>query len=158
MIAQARNTLYSMLYNKSLTNHTIALSVAVGIFFAFSPFIGLKTLMIFATYRPLGLNLPILCLSSSADNLFTMFFINNTSYCVGYCLLHHILNFDPGWNIQLEKIWGSGNICVWSFIIGGIVLGLIIALASYYIARYSISHWRKVHHSDGSYYSNLEHS
>jgi len=109
----------------------LALSFAIGIFIAFSPFPGGHTVMMFAAHWLFKLNFPILFLSTSFNNPWTLIPFFLFDYSFGHWLVHSFLGFSPTWVISLEKLFGSGNICLWSFLIGGNVLGIVAALISY---------------------------
>lgn len=109
----------------------LALSFAVGIFIAFSPFPGGHTAMMLAARWALGLNFPILFFATSLNNPWTMVPFYALDYSFGYWFVRSALGWQPSWIISLEKIFGSGTICLWSFLIGGGVLGLLAAGISY---------------------------
>ena len=52
-------------------------------------------------------------------------------YFWGYWFLHTFLKINPEWTISFARIFGSSEICIWSFIIGGSILGVFFALLSY---------------------------
>jgi len=56
-------------------------------------------------------------------------------YAFGYWLVHNLLGLNPTWVISLAKLFGSGTICLWSFLIGGNILGIAAALICYPIMR-----------------------
>ncbi len=111
--------------------HRLALSCSVGFYIAFSPFPGAHTIiMIFAKWL-LNLHFPLLFLTTSFNNPWTMIPFYSGGYLFGYWLIHVVLDLHPRWTVSLAKILGSGRICLWSFLIGGNVLGLISACISY---------------------------
>ncbi len=109
----------------------LALSFAVGIFIAFFPFPGGHTVMMFGARWLFGLNFPVLLLATSFNNPWTLVPFYSFDYCFGYWFVHSFLGFSPSWIISLGKIFGSLKICLWSFFIGGIVLGTIFSFLSY---------------------------
>src|SRR3989338_2766075 len=82
-----------------------------------------------------GLNFPILFIATSFNNPWTMIPFFSFDYIFGYWVTHSLFGLNPSWILSLEKIFGSGKICIWSFIIGGNVLGIVAALASYPYAK-----------------------
>ena len=52
-------------------------------------------------------------------------------YAFGYWFTHSLLGWDPSWVISLARIFGIGKICIWAFLIGGNILGIVAAVASY---------------------------
>ena len=124
----------------ALTSNTspkkLAQSFCMGIYIAFSPFPGMHTVMMFAATALFGLNFPILFFSTSFNNPWTMIPFFLSDYYFGHWLLHSFLKWNPGLSISLEKIFGSGEICLPSFLIGGNILGIACACASYPIMLY----------------------
>ncbi|MBU4270167.1 DUF2062 domain-containing protein [Candidatus Dependentiae bacterium] len=106
-------------------------SFCTGIYIAFSPFPGLHTGMMFAAKFLFKLNFPILFLATSFNNPWTMVAFYSFDYFFGYWLIHTFLGFNPTWTISLARIFGSGKICIWSFLVGGNILGLLFAFAFY---------------------------
>ncbi len=113
----------------------LALSTAMGFYIAFSPFPGCHTIMMIISKWLLNLNFPILFIFTSINNPWTIVPFFSFDYVFGYWLTHNFLGWSPGWTISLAKIFGSGKICLWSFFIGGNVLGIISGIIVYPIAR-----------------------
>lgn len=118
---------------------SLALTMAWGLYIAFSPFPGLHSVMILSVKWWLGLNLPMLFIFASINNPWTMIPFYSLDYVFGYWLLHNFLGFNNLWNISLDKIWGPSKICVWSFFVGGNVIGIVVAILSYPISKYVFS-------------------
>jgi len=106
-------------------------SFCTGIFIAFSPFPGGHTIMMLIAKYLFDLHFPTLFISASINNPWTMIPFFTFDYAFGYWFVHSLLGFNPGWNISLAKIFGSGSICVWSFFVGGMVLSICTALICY---------------------------
>ncbi len=127
------------LFRKGLNSNndpkTLAFSFCLGIYIAFSPFPGAHTIMMVLAKFLFRINFPILFIATSFNNPWTMIPFFSFDYFFGYWFTHSILGLTPGWVISLEKIFGSGSICVWSFIIGGNVLGIFAGIASYPFAK-----------------------
>ena len=117
-----------------LMPHQLALSCAWGVYIAFSPFPGLHTVMMFIIKWLFGLHFPLLFLVTSLNNPWTMIPFFSGDYLFGYWLVHDILKWEPGWHLSLEKIFGSGSICLWSFFVGGNILGIISGVITYPLA------------------------
>lgn len=109
----------------------LTLSFCIGIFIAFSPVPGGHTIMMFIAKWLFKINFPILFISTSINNPWTIMGFYSLDYAFGYWFIHNLLGFNPSLAIPLTKIFGSGKICVWSFIIGGNILGLIFAILAY---------------------------
>ncbi len=52
-------------------------------------------------------------------------------YAFGYWVVHSLIGWHPDWHISLAKLFGSGSICIWSFLVGGNIIGIVAALVSY---------------------------
>jgi uncharacterized protein (DUF2062 family) len=111
--------------------HELALAFAVGIYVAFFPLPATHTVIIFLIYWLTGLNFPILFITASINNPWTAVPFYSMDYFFGYWVVHDLLGLSPAWSISLEKLLGSGKICLWSFIIGGNLLGVSLALFFY---------------------------
>jgi len=117
----------------------LTLSFCMGIYIAFSPFPGMHTVMMFAATYLFRLNFPILFFATSFNNPWTMVPFFASDYYFGKWFLHYFLNWKPTLSISLEKIFGSGEICILSFLIGGNILGIACACLSYPIMLYMFS-------------------
>lgn len=113
------------------TPERLALSFCVGIYIAFSPFPGCHTIMMVIFKYFLNLHFPTLFIATSINNPWTMIPFFSGDYVFGYWLIHSFLGFDPGWGFSFARLFGSGKICLWSFLIGGNVLGIAASLLCY---------------------------
>lgn len=118
-------------FTQGWTVEKLTLSSCIGIYIAFSPFPGGHTIIMLLARWLFNINFPILFITSSINNPWTMVPFFTLDYFFGYWLIHTFLGINPGWSISLAKIFGSGEICVWSFLIGGNILGIIVAFLSY---------------------------
>ena len=109
----------------------LTLSFCIGVYIAFSPFPAGHTIMMFLFKWMFNLNFPILFVATSINNPWTMVAFYSLDYFFGYWFVHVLMGFNPGWAISLAKIFGSGKICVWSFFIGGNILGILAAIIAY---------------------------
>lgn len=123
--------LFSKALREGWTAQQLAKSVSIGLYVALCPFPGAHTLLMLGLKWLLRLNLPILFITASINNPWTMVPAYSLDYAFGYWLVHHVFGLTPGWSISLERIFGSGSICVWSFFVGGNILGLLAAAISY---------------------------
>ena len=123
------------IFNRELNNggspEKLALSVAIGLFIAWSPFIGGHMIMILISRWFFNLNFPVLFISASLNNPWTMVFFYTFGYFFGYWFTHSFLGWNPSWSISLVKIFGVGKLCLWSYLIGGTLLGVLCALVFY---------------------------
>ncbi len=119
----------------------LALSFCMGIYIAFSPFVGFHTLMTFGIVWMLGLNLAVTFAGSVLlHNPWTTIPIYALDYIFGEWLLKTIcgldtLSMNPSWmgmiNESLCSYLGLSHIAFWSFMIGGNVLGIVASFALY---------------------------
>lgn len=122
---------FKKIVNAGTSPQKLALSFAIGAYIAFSPFPGLHAVMMFFLNWLLGLNFPILFLATSINNPWTIIPFYSVDYIFGHWLVHNFLGWNPSFCISLEKFFGSGKVCITSFLIGGNVLGIAAALLSY---------------------------
>ncbi len=127
--------------------HKLALTCSVGIYIAFSPFPGGHTLLMLAFKWLLGLNLPVLFIVASINNPWTMIPFFTLDHYFGYWLVHTIFELNPPWTWSLAHIFGSGSVCLWSFLIGGNILGILGFLLGYplFLLLFNFVHARNTH-------------
>jgi uncharacterized protein (DUF2062 family) len=113
------------------TTKKLTLSFCIGMYIAFSPVPGGHTVMMLAAKWLFDLNLPVTFMASSLNNPWTMIPFFSLDYAFGYWFLHHLIGWNPTLVIPLTKIFGSGKICLWSFFIGGNILGIMAAITCY---------------------------
>lgn len=119
----------------------LAFACSVGIFIAFWPFIGIHWLLTIVLAWVFRLNIAVVYAAAHVvNNPFTMIPIYLAGYATGLFVTNTLLGIDllphnPTWmqwlNVKLACL-GIPNISLWSFLIGGHVLGLFIALIAYY--------------------------
>ncbi len=139
-------------------NDKLALGCSIAIYIAFCPFIGFHTIMTFLFSWLCGLNVALLLtVSMLINNPWSMIPIYSMGYWCGdqLCMLigfnHHAYN--PQWIIMANK-WIHHYIAwegfsFWTFMIGGNIVGLLLALISYPIIAwltrtFNSSHREKV--------------
>jgi hypothetical protein len=124
----------------------LALSFCVGNFIAFSPFLGLHTAMVFVFSWLFKLNLGVvLATSMMINNIWTLVPIYIADYIVGYWLMHRVIGLNvlltnPSWmnagwmssiNSFFEQKLNVARPCLWSFLIGGNLLGFFTSILLY---------------------------
>jgi uncharacterized protein len=119
----------------------LALSFCIGNYIAFSPYIGLHTAMVFFAVWFFSLNLGItFAAACGINNLWTLVPIYSADYIFGYWLVHKVMHLDgllytPQWlkyvNYFFEQNLGISSPCLWSFLIGGNILGILTSLILY---------------------------
>ena len=119
--------------------HKFALACAMGVYVAFSPFIGLHTAMVLILSWVFALNFTImLTVSWAINNPWTMVPV----YGVGYVFGDWFLNlfginhsFNPAWltewNTWLAQKIELQNFSFWGFLVGGNILGVGLAFIVY---------------------------
>jgi uncharacterized protein (DUF2062 family) len=127
----------------------LSFSVAISVFIAFSPFVGFHTLMAFAFAWFFALNVGILlALSNGINNPWTMLPIYATDHVVGDNILSWLgidsMQLNPNWisalNDWLFNHTGIQGLKLWSFLIGGNLLSVLLALIIYPIVRYILAY------------------
>lgn len=123
----------------------LARSVSLGNFIAFSPFLGIQTLLIFGLGKLLRLNITVIfTVVYVVNNPWTMIPIAALDYSIGHWLTETVFKLDlmrynPSWmawvnnkiGYYLVQYLGIAELCFWCFIIGGMVVASVISLASY---------------------------
>ncbi len=118
----------------------LALSTSLGIFIAFSPFVGLHTLMAVGLCWLLSFNFAVtMAVSSLINNPWTMVPVYGCDYVFGKwlsCLCKiDLINFAPGFFLGLFEPVGSylgfSGHSIWTFFVGGNVLSVLLAIIMY---------------------------
>lgn len=123
----------------------VALACGLAMYIAFSPFLGLHTLMLLASGWLLNLNIPLLiAVSYIVNNPWSMIPIFAAGYAVGYLILHTWLGFplldaNPWWmahvNEYLQYYLNLPNVSFWAFMLGANLLGIILGIITYFVAH-----------------------
>ena len=119
----------------------LAISFCIGNYIAFSPFIGLHTVMVFIAAWLFSLNFPVTFAEAyGINNLWTAVPIYTADYIFGYWLVHKVIHlngllYNPHWfNLMcqfFEQKLGLVKPCIWSFLIGGNLLGILTSIILY---------------------------
>jgi len=122
----------------------LAVAFCVGTFVAFSPFIGLHTLLMIIIAWFCHLNFAMIYLASHIfNNPITTIPLYWADYRVGIWFCDHILGYiptNPVWmewiNTQLSYYTGLSGMSLWAFIIGGNLLGAAVSVMLYPLIRW----------------------
>jgi uncharacterized protein (DUF2062 family) len=126
---------------KERSPRKLSLSCCLGIYIAFSPFIGLHTIMIFFFSWLFKLNPSVtFTVSYLLNNPCTMVPLYAIDYLFGdwflsFILGNNFLMFNPSWmswiNQPLTYYTGIRDLSFWSFMVGGNLLGIIVSVILY---------------------------
>ncbi len=132
--------LFTRLISYERCMHTLTLSCCMGIYIAFSPFVGFHTAMVFLFSWIFALNFAVmLTVSMFINNPWTVmpgygagpFFCDPPLFRGG---LNHY-KWNPSWiisaNSWIKSNIGFGGISFWAFMIGGNILGIGLSLGCY---------------------------
>lgn len=125
--------------------HTILRSWLVGTFIAFSPFVGLHSVMALLGTWLLQLNVVIVfAVAYGINNPWTMIPIYLFEYAVGYTLVHRLLAIplekaNPAWmvsvNEYVRRYVPIKGLSFWAFLIGGHIVSLVAVGISYIVVK-----------------------
>ncbi len=136
------------LLNYERCAHKLSLSCCVGIYIAFSPFVGFHTAMVFLFSWLFALNFAvILSVSMFVNNPWTMVPVYGAGHLFGdwvlsVCGVNHY-DWNPTW-IKLCNEWltskvGLSGFSFWAFMIGGNILGVSLSIACYPVIKRCMS-------------------
>ena len=129
----------------------LAISFVIGNYIAFSPYLGLHSIEVIIFSWLLNLNMPLTFFAAyGINNPWTVLPIYTADYMVGYWFVHSCLKLDtlkwnPVWLDQfIHHIEGQFNVtcpCIWSFLIGGNLLGIGTSIVLYPVMKYLFKSW-----------------
>ena len=127
----------------------LAWSVTLGLFIAFSPYLGIQTVLVFVLSFLLRANSAVaFIVLYTVNNPWTMIPIAALDYLFGRWLLETMLGlnleiYDPSWMVWvntkisfLTAYLGIKKIIFWYFFIGGNIIACLVAIASYPFMKY----------------------
>jgi len=153
---------------KERSPHKLTISCCLGVFIAFSPYIGFHTLMIFLFSWLFSLNLALTFASTYLlNNPWTMVPLYAIDNFFGDWVLRAMFGinshaYNPTWltwvNDQLAHYTGLTGISFWGFMVGGNLLGIIFSVILYpillvffrRITKQTISQKSKPYHEDNN--------
>jgi uncharacterized protein len=138
--------LFKQLMNMHYSPARQAFSVSCGVYIAFSPFVGLHTLMTICLAWAFRLNgVVMMGVSWLINNPLTMVPVYLIDYLVGLKIVGWLgieNSQNPVWmqsiNDFLKAQLNLPEISVWAFLIGGNILGIVAGIVIYPIVLYNI--------------------
>ena len=124
----------------------ISLGFALGLLVGMSPFMGLHTAIAVLLAALLKWNKFSAALAVWISNPFTAPVIYGLTYLIGAKVLSYENSYTlpPQFNLDaLLDIIRSAPEIIWVFIIGGVVIGIPLAIAGYFCAYFAIFEYRK---------------
>lgn len=149
------NKLIGFIEKTGVSAQKFAWSIALGTYLAFSPFLGIQTILVFIFSFLLRANSMIVFTAVYAiNNPWTMIPILLFEYMLGSWLVHSLmgLNLDAynPWFIEwvdvritpyLTPYIGVKKLCFWCYFIGGNIIAIPLAIAAYFAAkRFALKH------------------
>jgi hypothetical protein len=131
---------FEQLVLKERSPRKLALSFCVGVYISFSPFVFMHTVMVFIFSWLFSLNLPAVWAGAFVNNPWTMVPCYAAGYVVGEFCLGTVCgvntvasnpSFMTGINSSLTYYTGMKGVSLWSFLIGGNLLGLVLGVMLY---------------------------
>ncbi len=122
--------------------HKIALSFAVGVYIAVSPFFGIHTILAIVVSLIFRLNKISTIAGSWVNMPWSAPFVYYFEYKLG-CLItgvHARFHLKP---FTLEHYLESGRNAFWSIFIGSVITGVVLSIVFYFIVRYLIELYRR---------------
>lgn len=131
---------FEQLVIKERSPRKLAISFCVGVYISFSPFVFLHTVMVFLFTWLFRLNLPAVWAGAFVNNPWTMVPCYAAGYMVGEFSLGTVCGIDtaainPSWmgglNESLTYYTGMKAVSLWSFLLGGNLLGIVLGVMLY---------------------------
>jgi len=122
----------------------LALSVCVGLYISFSPFLLMHTAMVLGFSWFFSLNMAAVFAGAVVNNPWTMIPCHTAGYLVGEFFLRTVCRVDPmslnpGWmsfiNESIFNVTGIRGISFWSFMIGGNLLAIVVSVMLYPVLK-----------------------
>lgn len=152
MIKNLFKTLYSQLKSDLHCPHKMALSICMGIYIAFSPFIALHTVMVMLAAWLLPLNGAVMfAISNVINNPWTLIPVYGLDYLCGQTIFYWLgidgAALNPEWmngiNTYMQNYIALPHFSFWTFMVGGNVLGILVAVCAYPFVKKVLVQWIK---------------
>jgi len=136
--------LFERLVLKERSARKLSLSFSVGLYIAFSPFLGMHTIMVIVSSWFFSLNGAAVFAGAVVNNPWTMIPCHTAGYFLGDFFLKIICRIDPiacnpSWmsfvNGPIYKMTGIKGVSFWSFFIGCNLLGILAAVILYPVCK-----------------------
>jgi len=137
-------SVFERLVLKERSPHKLSLSFSVGLYIAFSPFLGMHTIMVLASTWLFSLNGAAVFAGAVVNNPWTIVPCHAAGYFLGDIFLRFVCHIDPiacnpswmSWvNEPICNITGLNGVSFWSFFIGGNLLGILSAVILYPVCK-----------------------
>lgn len=110
----------------------VAWGLALGLFIAMSPTVGLQMLIAVPIATALRINSAAAATGVWLTNPLTIPFLYGLNYYIGAKILGYESTFVVRGELTLGMLLSAGSSVWWSLIVGGVITGAAFALASYY--------------------------
>jgi uncharacterized protein len=125
------------------TEHSIALGLAIGMFFGFTPLVGFKTLIAIGLARLLRANFLAAAIAVSLHDVFLPLFpfLLRLEYQIGYWLLSNPHQFAPRFRLASHSVsmwfhWSTFFTVGRPLLIGSLFFAVPVGVLTYYIALF----------------------
>lgn len=128
--------------------HRIAAAFSLGVFIAFSPFIGLHIISAFFLAWVLRLNTVAVVLGTLLNNPWTMAPIFGAGLWVGVEIYgrHHLLHPIHWHELTMVNVFSQIEPYLMPFLLGTTLLGIVASIVAYPCAYYFIKEYRHLRH------------
>jgi uncharacterized protein (DUF2062 family) len=128
------------------TPHRIALAFAIGVFWGFSPLLGLHTIGAFITAWLFRLNKLATIVGVCVGNPWTL--VPAYTFCLWFGTrllgIKHMLP-DIDWsNMSLMHMFNEMAYLLKPFVLGSLILSTVLCIASYFIMNFLVIRYKKV--------------
>jgi len=127
------------LYNRFIrirgTPEQVAWGAAIGFFVAMTPTMGFQTYIVIPLAALLGVNKVSAAIAVWLTNPLTAPFLYGFNYMIGAMILGYPLKMNVLSNVSITFLFHSGKQVFYSLWVGGIVSGIILGIAGYFLAE-----------------------
>lgn len=123
----------------------LALAFAIGAFIAFTPMVGLHTVIAFFLAWVFRWNKAVIFSGTLICNPYTAIPIYGFCLWFGAKLMGKEIVMNIGWkNLNILSLWGEFKPLLLPFFLGTIISGTVAAIISYFIFYYLIKRYRRI--------------